>query len=533
MGFLRSATVVSASTLVSRILGMVRDIICASLLGAGPVWDAFVVAWRIPNLFRRLLGEGALSSAFIPVFLGEKEKAGLPAALRFFGNVLGALSLLLAVITVLGVAFTVLVPGTWFGDGAEADKAQLALDLLRILFPYMFLINLMALFMAVLNSLGHFFAPAIAPALLNVFWIAGALLAPVVAEEAGDQVQIVALFILVGGVAQFAVQLPVLRRFKVPLRPHISFRDPALRRLLFLMFPMVLGLAPMQVNILLDTLIAEACVPGDGANSYLFYGNRLMQFPLALVGIAMAVVVFPVFSAHAKAGRREELGQTLSEALRTTFFLALPAAAGLFVLASPLIALIYEHGVFRFDPDTPATARVLRMYALGVPAVCGLQVLTRLFYSLEEVKTPVRVGAAMVMVNLVLNLILVFPLRESGLALATSLSATLNLVILGFLAHRRLGIRGLRRVSLSFLRSLIFTLLMGGAVFWLSHALSRAFPEREILPKLLWVLPPTLLGAVLYLGVSFGFGVPEARKLLVRTRKSPERTAGTGSDTDG
>ena len=178
MRFLRSATVVSASTLVSRILGMVRDIACASLLGAGPVWDAFVIAWRVPNLFRRLLGEGALSSAFIPVFQGEKERAGLKAALRLFSAVLGALSLILAGITLIGIAFAWLVPGTAFGEGADADKAQLTLDLLKILFPYMFLINVMALFMAVLNSLGHFFVPAIAPALLNVFWIIGVLLAP-------------------------------------------------------------------------------------------------------------------------------------------------------------------------------------------------------------------------------------------------------------------------------------------------------------------------------------------------------------------
>ena len=181
MSLLRSASVVSACTLVSRVLGMVRDIACASLLGAGASWDAFVVAWRIPNLFRRLLGEGALSSAFIPVFSGERERGGMDAAFRFFGNILTLLTMALAALTVAGIAFALFVPPTWFGAGSAADKAALTLSLLGILFPYMLLVNVMALFMAVLNSLDHFFAPAIAPAVLNVFWIAGALAAPYLA----------------------------------------------------------------------------------------------------------------------------------------------------------------------------------------------------------------------------------------------------------------------------------------------------------------------------------------------------------------
>lgn len=511
MRFLRSATIVSASTLVSRVLGMVRDIASAALLGAGPVWDAFVIAWRVPNLFRRLLGEGALSSAFIPVFQGEKEEHGLKAAMRLFSAVLGALSLVLAAITLLGIAFAWLTPGTLFGQGAEAEKAQLTLDLLKILFPYMFLINVMALFMAVLNSQGHFFTPAIAPALLNVFWIGGVFLAGRLSTVPEEQIMIIAGAILVGGMAQLLVQVPVLHAKGITLRPRLDFRDPALRRMLVLMFPMILGLAPLQVNVLLDTLIAEVLISGDGANSYLFYGNRLMQFPLALVGIAMAVVVFPVFSAMAKAGRKADLGRTLSQALRTTFFLALPSAAGLLVLAGPLIALIYERGKFHFDPDTIATAPVLQMYALGVPAYCGLQVMTRLFYSLEEVKTPVRVGAIMVGVNLVLNVILVFPLRESGLALATSISAALNLAVLTIMARRKLGIAGLGGVFRSFLTSLLFAVVMGAAVFWASHALAHRYPARELVPKLLWVFPPMLLGIGLYLGAALLLRRPEIR----------------------
>jgi putative peptidoglycan lipid II flippase len=282
--------------------------------------------------------------------------------------------------------------------------------------------------------------------------------------------------------------------------------------MLLLMVPMVLGLAPVQVNLLLDALIAEAFVPGDGANSYLFYGNRLMQFPLAIVGIAMAIVVFPVFARQAKAGKREQLGATLSTALRQTFFLALPAAAGLLALAMPLIALIYERGAFA-PGDTDRTALVLAMYSVGIPAYCGLQILTRLFYSLEQVATPVKVGVCMVAVNLALNLVLVFPLGESGLALATAITAALNFSVLAVIARRRLKVRGLRPVALSALRSLLMAAAMGLAVLGLSLLMRDRFPDRTLIPKLLWVLPATLLGAALYLGVARLLRLPELRSL--------------------
>lgn len=515
MSIVRSATVVSVTTLLSRVLGMVRDIACASLLGAGAAWDAFVVAWRIPNLFRRLLGEGALSSAFIPVFSGERERGGPAAAFAFFQSVLTLLTVALALLAVLGLGAVLLLPGTLFGGGPAADKAELTLTLLEILFPYVILVNVMALFMAVLNSLDHFFAPALAPAVLNVFWIGGTVVARHAAPDEETRVRIVALSILVGGVVQLAMQIPFLRSRGVPLRPRFEPRNPGVRRMLVLMFPMVLGLAPVQVNLLLDTLIAEAFVPGDGANSYLFFGNRLMQFPLALIGIAMAVVVFPLFSRQAKEGRHEELSRSLSEALRITFFLALPAAAGLLALASPLIALIYEHGRFG-TADTAATANVLAMYALGVPAYCGLQILTRLYYSLEDVRTPMRVGAAMVLVNLLLNLALVGPMEEAGLALATAISALLNLAALGWIAHRRLGIAGLPRVGLSFVRSLVLAGVMGAAVFALSAALRDALPARTLGHKALWALPPALLGLVVHFGLARALRLPEAKRLLRR-----------------
>jgi len=515
MSILRSASVVSGATLLSRVLGMARDIACASLLGAGMAWDAFVIAWRVPNLFRRLLGEGALSSAFIPVFSGERERAGREAAFRFFASVLTLLSLLLAAVTAVGVLLALLLPETLFGTGAAGDKARLTMDLLAILFPYVFLINVMALFMAILNTEGHFFAPAIAPAVLNVFWITGTLVSPFVSEDPAERVKVVAAFILAGGVVQMFMQVPFLRARGIPLRPRLDLSHPALKRMLLLMFPMILGLAPVQVNLLLDTLIAEAFIPGDGANSYLFYGNRLMQFPLALVGIALGVVAFPLFSRLAKAGRRDELSGKFREALRLTFFLSLPAAAGLLALDRPLIELIYEWG--KFGPgDTTATARVLFLYAVGIPAFCGLQIVTRLYYASEEVKTPVWTGAAMVFVNLGLNLLLVGPMREGGLALATSLTAVLNLLILVALVPRRLGLASLWGVVGPIALSAALAAAMGFAVYALGGFLASRFPETTLVTKLMRTLPPVVVGAVLYLGVALLLRLPETRTLRRR-----------------
>jgi putative peptidoglycan lipid II flippase len=512
MGIVTSASLVSACTLLSRVLGMVRDILCASLFGATAAWDAFAIAWRVPNLFRRLLGEGALSSAFIPTFAGERAKKGVDAAFSFFQTVLTLLTILLTAITVVGVALAAFLPGTLFGTGAGAEKAELTLSLLRILFPYVLLINVMALFMAILNTLDHFFAPAIAPALLNVFWIGGTLLAPVVADTPESQIKVLAVAILIGGGAQLAVQIPFLRARGVPLRPRLDLSHPALKRMLLLFIPMVLGVAPVQVNLLVDTAIAEAFVPGDGANSWLFYGNRLMQLPLALIGIALGIAIFPVFSRQAKEGEKGALGRTFSDALGISAFLALPAAAGLLALSGQLIALIFERGAFGLG-DTRMTSDVLAMHALGLPAYCGLQVVTRLYYSLEEIRTPVRCGVLMVVLNLALNLLLVGPMGPAGLALATAASATVNLAILLLLVPRRLGVRGVRKVAKRAAAFLLLAAAMGAGVLGLSLLLQGAFPERTLPGKLAWAILPTVAGAAFYIGGAIVLRFPEARTL--------------------
>jgi putative peptidoglycan lipid II flippase len=512
MDFLRSAGVVTLGTLTSRILGLVRDVVSAALVGTAWVWDAFIVAFTIPNLLRRMLGEGALSAAFIPVFAEEMEAGGRERAMRFFNVTLTLLVLVLVALLVLGFAATFLVPTGWF---AETDaKAALTLELLRIMLPYMVLVCVMALLMGVLNSLGHFFTPAVAPAVLNLCWIAGLLAAaPLLGDSPLDLVRALAVSVLVGGVLQLAVQIPAMRASGIPISPSLDVGNPAFRRMLTRLLPVVIGLAPVQLNIAADRFIAEFLIEGDGANSYLFYGMRLMQLPLALIGIAMGVAVFPAFSRLAAAGKRGELATEIGHALKLTLFLALPAGVGLAVLSKPLIALIYQHG--QFDAvSTDATSQVLLFYAIGVFATCGLQVVTRAFYAAGDMSTPVKVAALVVVLNLGLNLALVGSMKWSGLALATSITAIVNLAILTVLARRRLKLLALRPVIRSALGSLVAALACGAAAGVVLAAGWSLLPGDGLLERLARVVVPIGAGGAAFVLTAHLLRLPELREMV-------------------
>jgi putative peptidoglycan lipid II flippase len=517
MHVLRSAGVVTLGTLASRVLGLVRDVVSAALVGTAWVWDAFIVAFTIPNLLRRLLGEGALSAAFIPVFAQEMEDGGRDRAMRFFNVTLTALVLVLVALLVLALVATVLLPTDWF---AETDaKAALTVELLRIMLPYMVLVCVMALLMGVLNSLGHFFTPAVAPAVLNFCWIAGLLAAaPLIGDSPIDLVRALAVSVLVGGVLQLAVQIPALRARGVPVAPSLDLGNPAFRRMLARLVPVVIGLAPVQLNVAADRFIAEFLVEGDGANSYLFYGMRLMQLPVALIGIAIGVAVFPAFSRLAAAGKRDELADAIGHALKLTLFLALPAAVGLAVLAKPLIALIYQHG--RFDAvSTTATAEVLLFYAVGVFATCGLQVVTRAFYAAGDMRTPVKVGAAVVVLNLGLNLALVWSMRWSGLALATSVTAIANLALLTLMARRKLRLLALRPVLRSALASLGAALACGAGAGGTLALVWAALPGEGLPERLVRVVVPVAAGGAAFVAAAHLLRMPELRETIDAVRR--------------
>ncbi len=432
-------------TLASRVLGMVRDVATAALLGmsAGGVMDAFVVAFRVPNLFRRLFGEGALAASYLPV-LTEQLESDRSAAWKLVSVGLTWLAVMLIAIVLAAEAA---LWGAKFLLGGDAEF-DLLIGLTATLLPYSILICLAAQVAATLHALGQFSLPAFVPVVLNVAWLVGAVLvAPAVSDAKPAQAYALSVCLLCGGVLQLAVQIPALRRRGFRFDYDWAASRAALKRITDAMLPMMAGLAITQINTLLDSLIAwffSAPAAGEsfrwlgreiaypmqqGAAAAIYYGERLYQFPLGVVGIAVATVIYPLLSRHAARDKVDDVGRDLTLGLRLVLFLAVPAAAGLVLLAEPLARLLFQRGEFTAE-DTGRTARMIACYGAGAWAYCSLPVLVRGFYALGNRTTPVRVGAAVVLFNLALNLTLIWFLAEAGLAVATSVSAALQVLLL-------------------------------------------------------------------------------------------------------
>ena len=449
----RGVGVVGAATMVSRVLGLVREQVMATLFGAGFATDAFNVAFRIPNLLRDLFAEGAMSSAFVPTFTEQRARAGDAAALDFARRLMATLLVVLAALCAIGwIASPALV--RWFAPGFEsvAGKAELTVALTRIMLPFLPAVALAAAAMGVLNAYGRFGVPALAPAFLNLGMVLGGLaLLPVCAAFGVAPITAMAWGVTFGGALQFAVQLPELRRvgFRFtgapaaagPPPPPAPWLHPGVRRVATMMIPATIGLAATQINLLVTTIIAS--VLEQGSVSWLWYAFRLMQLPIGVFGVALATVSLPALARAAVAGDHGALKATLSAALRLLALLTIPAAAWLAVMAAPVVALLYEHG--RFGPhDTVRTAGALGAYAIGLPAFAAVGVLTRAFYAMGETRVPVIASFVAVALNLALNLLFVGPLSflglgHLGLALATSVTSIVNAGQLALYLRRRIG----------------------------------------------------------------------------------------------
>jgi len=504
----RSAGLIGALTLGSRVLGLARDIGAASLFGAGPEWDAFVFAWMLPNLFRRLFGEGALSAAFVPIFSEYLVKKTREEAWRLFNVVATCLFLLLAGIAVLGIGLSFPVESILSAHGG-ADLG-LQFTLIRIIFPYLFLICLVALAMGLLNSLRHFAAPALAPIVLNIFWLAGIfIVAPSFGRTPAEKVTLLAVAVLIGGFAQVAIQVPAILRKGVRLRPVLDLKHPGLKKILVLLAPLLIGLAPMQINVFFDNLIART-MGRVGANSVLFYGNRLMQFPLALIGIALGTAVFPILSRYAARNEIEKVKGAASEALRLTLFVSVPASLGLALLARPVIRLFFEHGNFTPEAASRAAA-VLVFYAAGVWIFCCLQIVVRIFYSMHDTKTPTKIAVGTMFLNLVLNLLLIGPLDAAGLALATTVTAAVNLGALIWVFHRQ-AVHVWGGGMLTFgLRLLAATGGMGAVCM----VMLKLIPESaQKAGQLLSVFVPVAASVAVFLFLTRVLGIPELKTIV-------------------
>ncbi len=458
----KSLAKVGSNTMLSRIMGFVRDLVFAHVFGANAGTDAFFVAFKIPNFLRRLFAEGSFSVAFVPVLAEYKAKRSFEELKLFVNHVAGTLGGILLLVTAIGVVgapYLVMLFAPGF-IGVEG-KMDLAADMLRLTFPYLFFISLTAFAGSILNSHGRFGIPAFTPVLLNLSLIGCALwLSPLMDRPIVG----VAWGVLLAGIVQFLFQLPFLHQ--LGLLPRFSFapRDEGVRRIVRLMLPAIFGVSVTQINLLLDTLIASFLV--TGSISWLYYSDRLMEFPLGVLGVGLATVILPSLShKHAKESK-EGFSHTLNWALRWVLFLGVPCGVGLFMLAGPMIATLFQSRVF-LASDVAMAQRSLMAYSLGLVPFIMIKVLAPGYYARQDTKTPVRIAIYAMLTNMVFNIILVFPLAHAGLALATTMSACLNATML---------FRGLRREevlileggwSSLILRGLAASLVMGVTLYFL------------------------------------------------------------------
>src|SRR5947209_1816526 len=505
---------IGSATLVSRVVGFVRDIVVALVFGAGPVTDAFFVAFRIPNILRRLLAEGALSTAMIPVFSEYFVTQSRPEVLRMLRAVLALALVALGVTALLGIAtapwlVTAIAPGI----AEDPARGGLAVLLTRVMFPYVVLVGLAALAAGALNAQGRFFASALGPAVQNVGMI---LAISLLASRVDPPILSLAIGVLLGGIGQLLVQLPSLRRSGLLVLPGSQFRHPALARLLRLLLPAVFGLAAVQVMVFVNTLLASL-LP-SGSISYLYYADRVMEFPLGVFGIALASASLPVMSRQAAGRDHRALAGTLTFALRLALYVSVPATLGLVMLRTPIVRVLFERG--RFGPaETAATADALAWYAIGLAAFAGSRIAAQAFYALGEAGTAVKWGIASVAANVAAAAAMMGPLGHAGLAGASSIGAYVNLLALLVVARRRLGRLGGRTLVSTRCRTALASLPLLGSC-WLALAL---WPARPSLPlDVAWLATTIVVGGGLFWVASVALGMPE-RTLLLRLYSRRER----------
>ncbi len=461
----KSAGIIGSFTSVSRVLGFVRDLVIATAFGTSVAAEAFVVSFKIPNLLRDLVGEGAANSAFVPVLTEYHEKKPN----EFWGLVstlFAVMAVVLTVLSVLGIIFApqvvaLIAPG--FVHAADTSKYPLTISLTRVIFPYIFLIGLSALAMGVLNSLREFTSSALGPCLLNLSMIISGFYF----EKYFGPMALV-FGVLVGGVLQLACQVPPLLKngFKFT-KPNIN--HAAARKIGKLLIPRALGSALYQINVFVDSILASfERIVGVGGQSALYYSNRLFQLPLAIFGVALAQAILPTFSTQIVRDDMKGFKETFSMALRTLALVVLPASAGLVVLAKPIVRIIFERG--KFDAySTSITSGALFFYAFGLLSCCYIKILVNAFYAMQDTKTPVKTAFFAVFLNIVFCLILMKPLKIGGLALASSISATVNVGMLYYFLRKRVGALGGKRILWSLFKIISAAVMMGAAAMLYNH----------------------------------------------------------------
>jgi putative peptidoglycan lipid II flippase len=509
----RAAGVVGIATLLSRILGFLRDMVVAGLFGAGLATDAFFVAFRIPNLLRRLLAEGSLTVSFVPVFTEYLKNRTRREAFELAGITFTALSVLLVVVSLAGVLLAPLIV-TLIAPGFVKLPAQfdLAVFLTRLMFPYILLISLVALCMGILNSLRHFAAPALSPVVLNLAMILAAL---TLKDFFAEPIVALAVGVMAGGVLQLALQWPFLVRLGVRLKPKFRFRHEGLRRIGRLMLPASFGAAIYQINVFIGTILASL-LPA-GSVSYLYYADRLVELPLGVFAIAVGTAALPSLSEQAARGQIDELKRTVAFSLRLILFIAIPATVALIVLRVPIISVLFERG--EFGPEaTRLTAQALLFYAVGLWAFSAIRIVVAAFYALQDTRSPMKAAIVALLVNLAFSVALMFPLRHGGLALATSIASAVNVGMLWVILRRRVGpllesdfYRSVAKTALASLAMGAIILLAGLAYPWQGDGPFRA--------RFLHLLLTVAAGGGGFLLAAFFLRSPEIAHALAALRR--------------
>ena len=503
---IKYAGIVIVATILCRILGLGREIVISNKFGAGIETDAFFVAFMIPNLMRIFLGEGALSTAFIPIFTDYLADNNKEKAEYFANNVLNILIIVLIVVVLLGVwAAPVLINIIAVGFKANPYKFELTVNLTRMVFPYIGFVAIAALFMGVLNSFDHFLMPALSPAMLNISMI---LFASLLSVKLG--IFSLAVGVIVGGIGQFVIQIPALQKNKVKYKLLINLKDPGIKKFMKLLIPAVIGLTITQINVVVDRIIASHLI--DGSISALYYANRLVQFPLGAFGIAISTAIFPTLSKFAAADNITELKKTLLFGLKIMLIIIIPSSIGLIVLNKSIIRLIYEHGVFT-KTSSLMTAEALLYYSIGLFAFTSVKLITMASYALKDSKSPVKIGAYIVIINIILDLILVKYMAHSGLALATSVASILNMILLIKMIQKKIGIFKIEKY-LIFIAKIIFSaILLGISCYAINHYLGNLLDLNYKTWQLLQVIASIFGGSVIYLLSCHLLGVKEINQL--------------------
>ncbi|MFA5388127.1 MAG: murein biosynthesis integral membrane protein MurJ [Candidatus Omnitrophota bacterium] len=492
---IKSAGIIGFATVISRILGFVRDIIIAKFFGTARYAEAFVVAFRIPNMLRDLIGEGATNAAFVPVLseYAVKKKE------EFWGLanvILNLLLITLSAITIVGILASPLIvrliaPG--FLD--DPEKFEITVVLTRLMFPYVLLIGLTAYAMGVLNSLKHFSMPAFGPCLLNIAIIICAMLW-------GESVMGLASGVLIGGVAQLAVQVPVLYRKGFRFSFMKKLNHPAANKIGALLVPRILGSCVYQLNLFINTILASlSAIVGTGGVAALYYANRIFQFPLAIFGIAIAQAALPTMSREALETDNDKLKKTLSFSLRVINFIIVPASIGLMVLAVPITRTLFERG--KFDHySTLITANALVFYSIGLFSYSGIKILTGCFYSLKDTLTPVKIAGVSLLLNVALNVALMFPLKIGGLALSASIAGIFNFLALFYMLRKKIGPLDGMGILSSFIKMTIAGLVMALVIYICAFKMD------------LNLFVVIFIAIVSYAAAAFIFGVKESKEFL-------------------